>query len=166
MTVITLLPLGLKGNVYRSVMPFSYYDSLNLVFQSYKEKEISVVVLLSSVEECCLRAGRDLRQYYKNEGMKVIYLPVNDFGALTFEILSLAVETALADVQGGSNLVIHCFAGCGRTGMFAACLAGRVLGLTGPAAIDWVRSHVPCAVEATSQAEAVNEYCARTAKER
>jgi protein-tyrosine phosphatase len=142
-------------------MPYSYYDPQNLVHQIFKEKEIAVVVLLSSIAECRVRAQRDLRQEYENEGIKVIYLPVNDFGTLTYEQLDIAVETALSEIEAGYNLAIHCFAGCGRTGMFAACLAGRVFCLSGEEAIHWIRSHVSCAIEATKQEEAVKEYCLR-----
>jgi len=39
----------------------------------------------------------------------------------------------------------------GRTGLFAACLARRVLGLSGEDAIRWVRRFIPEAVETSEQ---------------
>jgi protein-tyrosine phosphatase len=158
-SLVTPLPLGLAGKIYRSVMPFSHYDPLQVVYQRYKELEITVVVLLSSDAECWLRAQRDLRQFYQRDGIKVIYMPVKDMEALDFEQLSAAVESSYLEALDAKNIAVHCFAGCGRTGMFTACLTGRVLGLSGEAAIDWVRNYFSCAVESDGQEEAVIQYC-------
>ena len=46
----------------------------------------------------------------------------------------------------------------GRTGMFAACLAREVLGLSGDEAIAWIRRLVPGAVETRGQEDLIKTY--------
>ena len=48
-------------------------------------------------------------------------------------------------------MVIHCHAGLGRTGMFAACMAKGGLDYSSEEAIQWVRESIPGAVEVRDQ---------------
>ena len=90
--------------------------------------------------------------------MKVIHLPIPDFGTTKREVFEKAIDEAIHHIQSGGNLVIHCLAGLGRTGMFAACLAKRLLKFEGQEAIDWVRSNVVGAVENPRQERFVHEF--------
>ena len=64
---LTELPFGLAGDIFRSPMPFGTYDPLGEVLKEYKEKNVSVIVLLADDEECLEKAGRDLQRLYKEE---------------------------------------------------------------------------------------------------
>jgi protein-tyrosine phosphatase len=152
------LPFGLPGHVFRSPMPFRAGDSQGEVFRQFLEQQISVVVVLVEDAECLARSGRNLRKFYESSGMEVIHLPIPDFDVPTQEALSTAVTAAQASVSAGKNLAVHCYAGYGRTGMFLACMARRVLGMSAYEAIDWVRSYVPTAIEVPEQVDVVKAF--------
>jgi protein-tyrosine phosphatase len=124
---LTELPFQLPGRIFRSPMPFGGYDPEGKVLSEFKEKGISVIVLLSDDEECLRKTGRNLRTLYENEGFDVIYLPIPDFGVLSIEDLKQAVLETIQQARAGRNVVVHCYAGIGRTGLFVSFLARRSL---------------------------------------
>ena len=152
---LTELPLGLPGCIFRSPMPFGDFDPQGSALNAFKKQEVSVVVVLAGDEECVRKAGRDLRALYAQEGFGVIHVPILDFAAPAKVRLEHALSATIGHAQAGHHVAIHCHAGIGRTGMFAACLAKRVLGLSGSEAIEWVRRLIPGAVETTEQEQFV-----------
>jgi protein-tyrosine phosphatase len=161
---LTELPLGLPGRVYRSPMPFHSRDREGLIFADYQEAGVAVVVVLAERQECLESTGRDLLAFYTAQGLRVIHLPIPDYSVPEAAALRETVEAALVEAQAGRNVAIHCYAGIGRTGLFSACLARRVLGLDGPAAIAWVRQHIPGAVETEKQQRYVEEFVSEVGK--
>jgi protein-tyrosine phosphatase len=155
---LTLLPLGLPGKIFRSPMPFGHYDQTGWIYPAYKQNEIHTVVVLVPDAECWIYAGQDLRQRYKRDGMGVIYLPMKDYSGTDIQLLSQAVESALDLARAGKNLVTHCHAGLGRTGLFAACLARRQLGLGSKEAIQWIRDLVPGSIESDEQERIIRKF--------
>lgn len=148
---LTELPFGFPGRIFRSPMPFGPYDRHGEVYEQFREARIAVVVLLASDAECLHKTGRDLRAFYLQEGLQVLYLPIPDFSVPTIDDLRQAVQQVTAYAQAGHHLVIHCSAGIGRTGLVAAYLAKQCLGLSGAAALQWVRRVIPQAVETPEQ---------------
>lgn len=158
---LTLLPFNLTGNIYRSPMPYSSYDSGEEVYPAYQEAGIQVVVVLAEREECLDNAGRDLLKLYERDGLRVIHAPVRDFGTPDPGIIEPAVQEVIRAAQSGKHVAVHCHAGIGRTGTFLACLACDVFGWEGDQAVAWVRQYVPGAVETSAQQTWVREYAAR-----
>jgi protein-tyrosine phosphatase len=136
-------------------MPFGLYDLHSEVYDRFREEHIAVIVLLASDEECLHKAGRNLREFYCQEGFEVLYLPIPDFGVPTPEDLQQAVQRTITYAQAGQHIAIHCSAGIGRTGLFMAYLAKRCLGLSGHEALTWVRHYIPYAVETPKQQQLV-----------
>lgn len=152
---LTELSLGLQGRIFRSPMPFGDFDPRGSALDAFKKQKVSVVVLLVGDEECVRKAGRDLRALYRKEGFRVIHVPIVDFAAPMKGRLDSALTATIEHAQAGHHVAIHCHAGIGRTGMFAACLAKRVLGLSGREAIEWVRRLIPGAIETAEQEQFV-----------
>ncbi len=136
-------------------MPFSQYDPRGEALKEYKRKNVSVIVLLASDDECREKAGRNLRTLYEEEGFKVIYLPIPDFGVPSPDALLRAIEATISLAETGRNVVVHCSAGIGRTGLFLAMLAKRDLNLSGEDAISLVRQYIHGAVETAEQEQLV-----------
>ena len=149
---ITLLPFELPGKVYRSAMPLSYFDPNNELLEAYKSNDISQIVMLTSDEEAFAHTGLDLRKYYQDSGYDVIHHPIVDFGTpKTIDAFSEVVDQAILSAQDGKNIVVHCYAGIGRAGMFASLMTRRLLNLEGDEAIKWVREYIPDAVQTDAQ---------------
>jgi protein-tyrosine phosphatase len=81
----------------------------------------------------------------------VLSLPILDVGVPTKDDLERAVMKTITYAQAGHNIVVHCSAGIGRTGLFMASVAKQVLGLSGSEALQWVRHFIPRAVETAEQ---------------
>jgi protein-tyrosine phosphatase len=148
---LTELPFGLPGRLFRSPMPFGPYDLHGEVYDRFRQEQISVIVLLATEDECLYKTGRNLRALYLREGWTVLYLPIPDFGVPAKEDLAQVVTSTIAYAHAGRHIAIHCSAGIGRTGLFMASLAKRVLGLAGEEALQWVRCYIPHAAETADQ---------------
>lgn len=156
---LTLLPYGLPGAIFRSPMPFSqYYDRDRTLVSAYQAAGVEMVVVLSPWDEASYLTGHDLKAEYESLGLETLYLPMPDFGVPKEGALREALGEVLAAAQAGKVIAIHCHAGIGRTGLFAACLAKVVLGLEGEAAVAWVRQAVPTAVESQAQYRFIEQF--------
>jgi len=136
-------------------MPFSVYDPQgDSLFQFEREKG-SLIVLLAEEEECMIRTGLNLKSLYLSHGFQVLHLPIPDLNVPSKEDLEEAIRKTVEHAQVGKNILIHCHAGLGRTGLFVAYLAKRVLGLSSEEAIHWTRKYIPHALETDEQNQMV-----------
>jgi protein-tyrosine phosphatase len=155
---LTELPYGLPGRVFRSQMPFSSFDPSGALIEKYGENGIAAIILLAGEREIFDRTNLDLKKLYTERGYAVLHLPIDDYGVPSQESIRTTVKAAYELARQGQNIAIHCYAGIGRTGTFAACLAHQALGLRGEAAIEWVRERVPGAVESSQQRDVVLKF--------
>lgn len=158
MMELTELPFPFPGRIFRSAMPYSSYDPDGDLIAAYKNRAVSLIVLLASDEECLRISGRDLRSTYENDGFEILYLPIQDFSTPELVDIKAAVQEVISHSESGKGAAIHCHAGIGRTGMFAACLAKLGLDYSSEEAIQWVRESIPGAVEVRDQEILVRSF--------
>ncbi len=157
--ILTLLPYGLTGPIYRSPLPFSpLFDRPGLLLDAFIKHGVDVVVMLTPKSEVKDLTGLDLFTRYQQLGIDVIYAPVQDFSIPQKGAFQDPVKRILRAAKSGLTSVLHCHAGLGRTGMFAACLAKVVFEIDGAEASDWVRLHIPRAIETPEQRRFIEEF--------
>ena len=86
-----------------------------------------------------------------------IHMPVKDFGAPSMEQLDQFVTKTQEAIASGGASAIHCAAGMGRTGTFAAAYLVHK-GMQSQEAIDKVRELRPGSIETSVQEDAVHDY--------
>ena len=90
-------------------------------------------------------------------GLTWLHLPIDDFHAPSLEQIDDAVSFIRREINSGGSVVVHCFAGRGRTGtILAAYLV--FTGVPPDEAIAHVRSVQPGSIETQEQEHRISEY--------
>jgi protein-tyrosine phosphatase len=134
------LPSNISGKIYLHSMP-GYYEEYELAFSELSEKDIQTVISLTSLDEI-RRKAPDYAKAIEAESLPFtrISFPIRDFYVPDDRdaYLRLVKETA-DNIKGGESVLVHCAAGIGRTGMFAASVL-LALGLKKKDALARVRA--------------------------
>lgn len=113
-------------------------------------KGIEVVISLVELSE-------PVRDRMVELGIENYSFPIDNFSAPPIELLAQIVDLINEKVSGGKKVLIHCLAGCGRTGtVLASYLVSK--GMSPDEAIESLRSKRPCSVETQQQQDAVWFY--------
>jgi atypical dual specificity phosphatase len=118
---------------------------------SWKAEGITAVVNLLET------SFEDIVRDEKNAGFKVLHSPVDDFGAPELAQLKDVVNWINKEVSAGGKVLVHCFAGIGRTGtVLIACMLNKGMGMS--AAIEKVLS-LGSSPQSDEQMAVLNNYC-------
>lgn len=145
---LTLIPLEMKGKVYRAPLPFGDFDIARTTFDELVQAEVSLLYSLIEPIEWLSRAYIDPRERIDAAGIQRVEFPIRDFFAPVDGAAFQAVvaEARLYALQG-KNIAVHCYAGVGRTGLFLAEMVIQHFSMEVHDAIDWLRETLPLAVE-------------------
>jgi protein tyrosine/serine phosphatase len=122
-----------------------------------KQNDIETIVVLLSQRSMEKKYDRGIIDDYKKEGYKVIHYPISDFETPedmeSFHNLIKRISSALSS----GNVLIHCGAGIGRTGMVAAGLA-IFKGFKPNASMSMIRRVRPGSIETPEQENFLRDY--------
>lgn len=117
----------------------------------------TVVVLLPSHEIHDLYGDVDLLAEYAAHRLEVVHFPLENFSVPDKIELFDQLIRQLVEILGARNILIHCMAGCGRTGMVAAgVLVKRGSSATG--AVERVREVRPGSMDVLKQILFLRSY--------
>ncbi len=112
------------------------------VFEKYKKEGISVIINCSEF---------DNRKDIPN-GFKYYHINVPDYGLPTEKQIEDFLVICEKHRQNNESIVVHCVAGCGRTGQFIVAWAannGYIPEHMDP--VKWIRKNRPCSLETKEQ---------------
>lgn len=112
------------------------------VFDIYRKEGIKVIVNCTEFDNRC-DIPRDFTYYH---------IHVEDYGVPTDKQISCFLEISDRHQAAGDPIVVHCVAGCGRTGQFIVAWAahnGVIPEDVDP--VDWIRNHRCCSLETNEQ---------------
>lgn len=108
------------GLLYAAPKPNSAQLKENMDF--FNQHEIHVIVSHLEKNEAS-ELGLDEESVYANKaGIEFVAYPIKDGGLPDSKRYKAFIEMLYLKLQSGLNMVIHCKAGIGRTGVTAACL--------------------------------------------
>ena len=118
-----------------------------------KDWKPALVISMTTASEQASHGLLDMGNDIQDSGTRWIHFAVEDMSIPEpgqAEDWALASKTALAALQGGGRVLVHCLGGCGRSGMAALRLMIEA-GEKADAALSRLRSVRPCAVETDEQ---------------
>jgi protein-tyrosine phosphatase len=125
-----------EGEIAASWWPDPY------VFDIYKKQGIKVIINCSEFDN--KNDVPSLYNYY--------HIEIPDFGTPTDKQLERFLEICDTHSAKGEPIVVHCVAGCGRTGQLLVAWAtynGKIPENMDP--VDWVRQYRECSLETKEQ---------------
>ncbi|MCD6348734.1 MAG: dual specificity protein phosphatase family protein [Candidatus Korarchaeota archaeon] len=137
---------------------------------SFIDENVAGSAYIYSVEEVDWLANRGIevvislvplddavRERMKELGIENHLFPIENFSAPPVELLAQIVDLIREHIRDGRRVLVHCLAGCGRTGtVLAAYLVSK--GMHPDEAIEHLRSLRPCSIETQQQYDAVWFY--------
>ena len=160
---ITLIDDSNIGSLYRSPMPRGRYDTENLVYNAWSEFQIDLVISLTPESEYVEKSGENQFPHMDELGFDIIHLPITDRGIIALPEIETIVSAVIGKLIEGQNVVVHCSAGIGRTGIILACILSSIHKWSASESINFLNSLVPSiGPENNQQVELVNSYVNNT----
>ena len=146
----------IPGRLFTSRMPRSLHREPRAAARFAEKARLSqlrLVIVLTEAKEYVQYAGTgDLVGFYKALGADVLARPIPDFGVPQRQYLAEVIDKATLALADGSNVLVHCAGGSGRTGI-VVCGVLRNLGVHD--AIAWARRQKSSYVETEEQRQVV-----------
>ncbi len=134
--------------IEENVIAGAHYPDDSSDFDYLRNNGIKVIISLRQKNHYTVLPAKVLK------GFVIYHLPIEDFSIPTDEQVREFWQLYQKHEKLRESIVVHCYAGCGRTGtMLAAWLLLKEKVKTGQEAIEMVRELRPCSIESDEQEE-------------
>jgi atypical dual specificity phosphatase len=139
------------------------YKELELYGSEIPETEDDLLQIEQLGIDVIISLDEGIREHPNYEEMKTKFehheLFITDFDVPTKELIEQFLEIISAAQKEKKKVLVHCIAGCGRTGTMLALAERFIYGtIDGEEAIKMVRKIRPCAIETPNQQKLILEY--------
>lgn len=132
------LPPAISGELWLGPMPGRLHP-LQDGLTAFGAKKIDGIVCLTPMDEIAGKSPDYASRLDQGFPMPVTAMPSTDFGVPSDEAAFIrTAQEAARDIGAGRRIFVHCAAGIGRTGTFAACIL-IAMGFGETAALDTIR---------------------------
>ena len=101
---------------------------------------------------------QEKEHFIDHPGFTVKNISINDFGPPEYEDFVEFIDFAELHISKGKKVVVHCYAGMGRTNLMLATYLIHHMGIHADQALEEVKSRRPVHLVTYSQEEALREY--------
>ena len=99
------------------------FKALAISVQSWQQAEVTLVISLLEEHESARFGVAKEAELCEKEGLRFFSYPIEDFNTPdSMDDFNIFVNRILQFILKGDKVLIHCYAGVGRTGILAACL--------------------------------------------
>lgn len=132
------IPLGTKGKLYASPMPYGAYDKGSRLLKIYSQCHVGHVLMVLTEEEIEKKARRDIRKLYRKNDITFSQFSIKDLQAPSYDTINTLVNEAVERLPR-QNIAVHCHAGVGRTAIAVCCIIKTIKGCSAEEAIDYAK---------------------------
>jgi protein-tyrosine phosphatase len=119
---VVQLPAAIAGTLLLSEMPGSEKSLVDWIAGA-EARDTDLIVNLAQRDELANISPEYLAYIDSNEGINISGFPIADFSVpVDIERFHTLVEEVVRRLRSGQCVIIHCRAGIGRSGLFAAAL--------------------------------------------
>lgn len=147
------------GDLFLSSCPGMGKDLLGDI-QIIKDLNIKCLISLVEHDELNHLGAKYLFKELDKNNIQWIHFEIKNFDVPTlnqYDKLNSNIKNISQRILNGENILIHCMAGLGRTGMLAALILTK-LGLNAKQSIEIIRNNRPGSIETEAQENFVCEF--------
>lgn len=141
--------------IIKGKMAASWWPDANL-FEKYKKEGIKIIINCSEYDN-----RKDISNHFK-----YFHINIPDFGTPTDSQLKKFFEITSLFEANNDPIVVHCVAGCGRTGIMIVAWAtfnGYIPDGLDP--VKWIRNFRPCCLETKEQMDLARKIARKYRKQ-